>query len=358
MPKSSPVWSYFEQFSEGDTRYGLCKTCQATYKVSSGSTTSLLNHIKLKHNQSYLEFREKRPKVTKNESMVNVNEQTLTDVKISEQDSEKESSFDLLFPNESENIPIKRETKKTFEKIVISGEDFSVDAADIFKDLANDLDFTNVTIVTDGGKTIKAHKVVLGAFSPFFKSLLINNPHQHPLLYIRGVQWEDMRAILDFIYLGQTKVDMEKVNEFMELAKDLQIKGLTPSLDSEIGPDDSEEMGNDSNNMRSVKQMENSIQNRMTTDEPAIQFICHLCEYTNISRKKMIDHMEEKHSISLTCYLCDYTCHQKIDLRNHMQIMHTDGIYSCNQCEFFSDSKDGLSEHIVNNHSVVLKQNV
>ena len=92
--KSSPVWSYFEQFSAGDTRYGRCKTCQATYKVSSGSTTSLLNHIKLKHHQSYLEFREKRPKVTKNESMFNVNEQTLTDVKLSEQDSEKESSFD------------------------------------------------------------------------------------------------------------------------------------------------------------------------------------------------------------------------------------------------------------------------
>ena len=305
MPKSSPVWSYFEQLSEGDTRYGRCKACQATYKVSSGSTTSLLNHIKLKHHQSYLEFREKRPKVTKNESMFSVNEQTFNDDKRIEHDEEKDSSFDLFVPDESENIVIKQEKSKIADNVVLSGEDFSVDVVNIFKDLSNDLEFTNVTLVTDGGKTIKAHKVVLSAFSPFFKSILINNPHQHPLLYMRGVKWEDMRAILDFIYLGQTKVGMEKVDKFMELAKDLKIKGLTPTLDSNIAPDEYEEIGKDSNkeDMCSVKGMGEGIPNRMTTDDTVIQIMCHLCGYTNISRRRMKDHMEEKHSISLTCYL-------------------------------------------------------
>ena len=119
-----------------------------------------------------------------------------------------------LVSNESEDVSLQQENIYGIsDKLVLSGEDFPSDVVNIFRGLANDVEFTNVTLVTDGGKNIKAHKVVLSAFSPFFKNLLVNNPLQHRLLYLRGVHSEDLRSIVDFIYLGQTKVDMEKINQ-------------------------------------------------------------------------------------------------------------------------------------------------
>ena len=48
--------------------------------------------------------------------------------------------------------------------------------------------------------------MVLAACSPWFQSLLRRNPHQHPLIYLKGVSWNSLQLILSFMYLGETKV--------------------------------------------------------------------------------------------------------------------------------------------------------
>ena len=52
-------------------------------------------------------------------------------------------------------------------------------------DEAEEGHFTDVTLVCEGDKQVSAHKVILSAASPFFKQILIKNPHQHPLIYLR-----------------------------------------------------------------------------------------------------------------------------------------------------------------------------
>ena len=210
---------------------------------------------------------------------------------------------------------------------LLAGGDFPNDVVNIFKELANDLEFTNVTLVTDGGTCIKAHKVVLSAFSPFFKSLLVNNPHQHPLLYLRGVQYEDLRAILDFIYLGQTKVDMHKINQFIKLATDLQIKGLRTTIESSKDETNvSEETGKEviSRNTGSENCITSYESNSGIKEEPSLQFNCHLCEYQGGEKRDMMSHIEKT---------------------------HREDIYTCNQCEFYTGTKDSLLEHIRTNHT-------
>jgi hypothetical protein len=41
---------------------------------------------------------------------------------------------------------------------------------------------------------LQAHRVILSACSPFFKAVLRRNPHQHPLLYLKGVSFRDMQV--------------------------------------------------------------------------------------------------------------------------------------------------------------------
>ena len=77
-------------------------------------------------------------------------------------------------------------------------------------------DFTDVTLVCDDMKQIKTHINILSACSPIFRNLLkINIPHGHPVIYLRGIPYEDMEAILHFVYLGEAKVAPERMNQFI-----------------------------------------------------------------------------------------------------------------------------------------------
>ena len=96
----------------------------------------------------------------------------------------------------------------------------------VLTELWNDTNFHDVTLVCDGDLQIKAHKVVLAAFSQFFKNIFIKNPHQHPLIYIKGVNLIDLKAILDFIYCGEVTVQQETLDTLLQLSKDLEVRGL------------------------------------------------------------------------------------------------------------------------------------
>ena len=72
-------------------------------------------------------------------------------------------------------------------QLQISSVDFSELSQGALTELWNDTDFQDVTLVCDGDQQIKAHKVELASFSQFFKNILTKNPHQHPLIYIKGI---------------------------------------------------------------------------------------------------------------------------------------------------------------------------
>ena len=58
-------------------------------------------------------------------------------------------------------------------------------------------EFTDVTLVTDDKKTIKAHRNILSACSPVFKNILqmeITN-NTHPIIYLRGIQYLEIESI-------------------------------------------------------------------------------------------------------------------------------------------------------------------
>ena len=69
--------------------------------------------------------------------------------------------------------------------------------------------------------------MIIAACSPFFKSILRRNPHQHPLLYLKGVAYDDLVSVLQFMYKGEVNIAQEQLNSFLAVAEDLQVKGLT-----------------------------------------------------------------------------------------------------------------------------------
>ena len=53
------------------------------------------------------------------------------------------------------------------------------------------------------------------------------NSQLNPAIYLRGVRHEDIKNILEFMYLGVVNVCQEDLDSFLSVAQDLCIKGLT-----------------------------------------------------------------------------------------------------------------------------------
>ena len=112
------------------------------------------------------------------------------------------------------------------EKFCLRWNDFETNISSAFRDLREDKDFFDVTLACDD-EQIQAHKVILSACSPFFHKILHKNPHPHPLLYLKGVKYIDIQAVLNFMYHGEVNVAQEELNTFLAVAEDLRVKGLT-----------------------------------------------------------------------------------------------------------------------------------
>ena len=64
------------------------------------------------------------------------------------------------------------------------------------------------------------------ALSPVFLNLLKKNRHPHPFIYMRGLKFEDLVSVIDFLYYGEADVFQENLDSFLGVADELQLKGL------------------------------------------------------------------------------------------------------------------------------------
>jgi len=113
------------------------------------------------------------------------------------------------------------------EKFCLKWNDFEQNISLAFRELKDDKDFFDVTLACEDEEQVSAHKVILSACSPFFKNILRKNQHQHPLLYLKGVKYSDLQSVLNFMYHGEVNVAQEELNNFLSIAEELKVKGLT-----------------------------------------------------------------------------------------------------------------------------------
>ena len=78
------------------------------------------------------------------------------------------------------------------EKLLLQWSDFQENIKSAFANFRDLSDFKDVTLVSEDGQQVETHKVILAASSSFFQKLLERNKHPHPLIYMRGVKFEDI----------------------------------------------------------------------------------------------------------------------------------------------------------------------
>ncbi|CAG0890852.1 unnamed protein product [Darwinula stevensoni] len=87
--------------------------------------------------------------------------------------------------------------------------------------------FVDITLSCDG-QTLKAHKLVLCSGSLFFEKLLQRDDScsSCPIVHFHGVDMMHLRLLVDFMYLGEVDVPSSELEQFINLADALEVKGL------------------------------------------------------------------------------------------------------------------------------------
>ncbi|XP_037973541.1 broad-complex core protein isoforms 1/2/3/4/5 isoform X2 [Plutella xylostella] len=112
------------------------------------------------------------------------------------------------------------------QQFCLRWNNFQANITSQFEALRDDEDFVDVTLACEGHR-LEAHKVVLSACSPYFKELFKNNPCPHPIIFMRDCEVSHVRALLQFMYVGQVNIAQAQLSAFLRTADALQIRGLT-----------------------------------------------------------------------------------------------------------------------------------
>ena len=120
------------------------------------------------------------------------------------------------------------------EQLNLSWNEFEKCASNTFKELLEETDFADVTLVSDDLFQIKAHKVVLSACSSVLKKILQVTPKQNPVIFLGGIPYKEMKCLIQFMYLGQTEINEDDLNIFMNAAAKLDIRGLNKEIKNHV----------------------------------------------------------------------------------------------------------------------------
>ena len=112
----------------------------------------------------------------------------------------------------------------------LSNDNFNLHSGENTKKIYEDQIFTDVTLVSDDLSPFRAHRTVLSGASAVIRKLLLLNQEAKSVLYLRGLQRHELKAMLDFIYLGEAKVEAESIPQFLKHASELQIKDLSADV--------------------------------------------------------------------------------------------------------------------------------
>ena len=224
------------------------------------------------------------------------------------------------------------------EKFSLKWNDFQTTVTNSFKLLKDEKEFFDVTLVSDDQKQIHSHKVVLSACSSFFKPILQNNSHSHPLIYLSGIDSTNLQFIIDYVYEGEVQLFQKQLDSFLEAAQKLQIAGLLSNQKDEIENDYFEPPKTEFNNREVVDEDESNFeisgikkQNKNMRNKTIVAVSGH--DQNEVNKK--IKEILIKDDDYFKCTVCWRMSKDSSNMRKHVET-HIDGLSF--ECEFCNNT--------------------
>ena len=272
---------------------------------------------------------------------------------------------------------------KMSEKLCLQWDDFGVNVRKSLEHLRTTTDFADVTLACEDGHQIEAHKIILAASSQFFQNILKTNKHSHPLIFMRGVKSDELKAIIDYLYCGEASMKEEDLESFLKIAQELQLDGLGRLQEQDETKDDLplnlKDLKSESTETKhdvSLPPLQNLKQTKSRNQVPTVRKADTKGKTTNgikmqISKSAMATDEQEldetvksmmetsenmfpmgkKKTRGRICKVCGKEGHPT-DIMRHIEAYHLEGIaISCNFCGKTLRSRHTLRHHIKVHHT-------
>ena len=225
-------------------------------------------------------------------------------------------------------------------------------------------DFSDVTLVTEDKKQIKANVNILRACSPVFKDILMKEKYSNQIMYLRGIHYTEMESIMQFIYLGEATFYEDRMDEFLAVAKSLQIKELCNAATETKGEPEDEYSYRDQ--VTPIEKFEEPTltpdhitdQAKPDRDESVVsasrKYECDQCHKTYSGAGALSNHKQSAHKgVKYACDQCPYQAAQQYHFTRHIQTMHSGVKFACDHCDYQASRQDNLNLHIQAKHAGV-----
>ena len=113
-------------------------------------------------------------------------------------------------------------------------EDHQSFCNDLLGGLLGQDNFQDVTLASLDGQLISAHRAVLSYSSSLLNTILQQNKQTNPVIFCRGVNYQEIKSLLEFIYLGRTAVQSKELQNFLGILQDFGVRGLRETGGSEL----------------------------------------------------------------------------------------------------------------------------
>ena len=249
------------------------------------------------------------------------------------------------------------------EKLCLKWNDFQENLNSAFGSLREDKAFTDVTLACADGKHLEAHKVILAGSSPFFKNLLGKNKHAHSIVYLKGLQSDELVAMLDFLYFGEANVYQDNLDAFLAIAEEFQLKGLTGKLEEEEAKNENQKPRVIHPTQKQYQPKEKGSNGQLPSNNIANDIFqkpgnvvaipdTFSGDLKDLDEKvnSMMEKIENSLPTKYTCKVCGKEG-MRNDLRKHIEANHLEGVcIPCNFCERTFRSRKSLREHKLKHH--------
>ena len=229
----------------------------------------------------------------------------------------------------------------------------------VFREMREGQEFFDVTLACDDGTYLEAHRIVLAASSTFFRNTFKINNHPHPWIYLKGINSADLTAVIDFMYQGEVNVPQDDLSQFLGIAEDLQVKGLSGYSDlpwtASVEEMNVEKMSNFgvAMNEEQYQGFEGSFDSQTIMEgkeSTAVENITRKSEETDIIEEA--DEMKHHNRILMVGDEPN-VIHEKIievnaELDKQIEdiLIKNNGVWTCKVCGKFANHKSKLKQHV------------
>ena len=247
------------------------------------------------------------------------------------------------------------------DKCCLKWNEFGSNIMESFSNLKKEERLFDVTLASDDGQHIKAHKMILSAGSDFFSDIFMKSDHNNLLIYLKGIASAQLQNVIEFMYKGEANISQEELKVFLETAQELQVKGLEVEMEY-IDKNDSEKHEKNNEDIK-ISKNEVKCENDENKDEELVDcfdttgvtFVAiNESNHQINTNDEILDETEqmiEKNDGLWKCKVCGKTAIKRSNMRRHAETHIVGMSHVCHICSKISSTRHNLKSHIFRTHS-------